>query len=268
MRTTLCCLLATLFALSLSSSLAAKGKDDKDKGPKKHESRWAKKLDEDPVVKEVDREEAKKLLAALTKAVKTKEAAKIIAAVEPMITRSNERFFKDLAKLAKDKKLNVRIVSLKALGSQKEPVKKITSTLFGILRAKPFKHSGPTLAMAIDSLRRQNASKKQIVDEIESHFKKVKHRPVMKACVRYFGDLLMKDKVKLLVVWVEEPRPANVNSPTNPPASYWKARWDTWNEMKETVWYSLETITGKDFKTQREWEKWLRTSEAKRMGID
>jgi len=268
MRTTLCCLLAALLLPFLASTgLTAKGKK-KDEGPKKHESKWLKKLTEDPKVAEVDKDEAKKLLDVLTKAVKTKDVKKIMAAVEPMVTKSNERFFKDLAKLAKDRRMNVRVISLRALGSQKEPVKKISSTLFAILRAKPFKHSAPTLAMAIDSLRRQKVKKKQIADEIESHFKKAQQPETMKACVRYFGDMVMLDKVKMLIPWVEAPQPANVNSPTNPPASYWRRLNEIWSEIKETVWYSLETMTGKDFKTRRDWEKWSRTLEAKRMGVD
>jgi len=267
MRTTLKYPLTALLLLALSPFLTAKD-EEKDDGPKKHESKWAKKLVEDPKVVEVEKDEAKKLLDALTKAVKTKEATKIVPAVEPLIEKSNEKFFKDLAKLAKHKNQNVRVVALRALGSQKEPAKKITSTLFGILRAKPFQHSGPTLAMAIDSLRRQKVDKKQVADEIESHFTKAKQPETMKAAVRYFGDMLMKDKVKKLIPWVEQPQPANPNSPTNPPASYWKRMWEIWNEIKETVWYSLETITGKDFKTRREWEKWSRSTEAKRMGID
>ncbi|MEN8149992.1 MAG: hypothetical protein ABFS86_09220 [Planctomycetota bacterium] len=267
MSTTRSALIALCVFSLFTTALVAKGKKKKE-GPVRHESRWAKKLDADPEVKELEKDEAKKLLAALSKAVKTKDANKIIAAAEPMITKSHETFFKDLAKLAKHRSGNVRIVATKALGSQKEPAKKIGSTLTGLLMYKPNKSYGPALGMIIDSLRRQKFTRKPTVDEIEGIFKKQTHPKAMRAAARYFGDNLMLDRVKLLVQWVEAPQPASVNSPSNPPASYWKRMWEIWNEMKETVWYSLETMTGKDFKTKREWEQWCRSPEAKRMGVD
>ena len=261
-------LLALLLFALVSQGLHAKDKEEKDTGPKKHDSKWAKKLDADPVVIGAEKEEAKKLLDALTKAVKSKDSKLIISAIEPMFKRSSEKFFKDLSKLAKHRSGHIRIVAMKALGSQKEPAKKIGSTLTGLLKFKPNKSYGPALGMAIDSLRRQKFNRKPTVDEIESIFKKQTHPEAMAAAARYFGDLVMKDKVKLLVPWVEAPQPASVNSATNPPASYWKRMWEIWDGMKHAVWYSLESITGKDFKTKREWEQWLRTPEAKRMGVD
>ena len=151
---------------------------------------------------------------------------------------------------------------------RKEPAKKIASTLFALLNYKPNKNYGAGLGMVIDSIRRQKITRKPVADEIEGMFKKATHAEAMKAAARYFGDNVMVDKVKLLVQWVEAPQPANVKSPTNPPAAYWKRMWDIWDGMKHTVWYSLESITGKDFKTKREWEEWCRTPEAKRMGVD
>jgi len=260
--------LAVLLVLALSVALTAKEDEEKDEGPTRHKSKWAEKIDPDPEVKEIEKDEAKKLLDVLKKAVKSKEEKEIIGAVEPMITKSHETFFKELAKLAKHRNGNIRIVATKAIGSQKEPAKKIGPALTALLSYKPNESYAPALGMAIDSLRRQAYTRKPTVDAIEDIFKKQTQPEAMKAAARYFGDNLMADKVKLLVYWVEAPQPANVNSGTNPPASYWKAMWEIWNGMRFTVWYSLETITGKDFKTKREWEDWCRTPEAKKLGVD
>jgi hypothetical protein len=251
-------LLLFLGVLLLTGFVAA---DDK----KKKKS----KIEKDPEVVEAGKEEAKTLLKALDKALKDKKAEEkvLIDAIEPMIAKSSEKFFKSLTKAAKHKSMSVRVVAIKAIGSQKEPAKKIGSTLFNLMKSKQNKHSAAVIAMTIDSFRRQNYSKKPVADEIESHFRKAKYPLVMKACARYFGDMKMADKVKMLIEWVEAPQPASVNSASNPPASYWKRMWEIWDEIKDTVWYSLEKITGKDFKTTKEWRRWIRTPEAKKMGI-
>ena len=48
----------------------------------------------------------------------------------------------------------------------------------------------------------------------------------------------------MLTDHIDEPAPGNVNSGTNPPASYWKARWDAWENIKDVVQWALKEITG------------------------
>ena len=72
---------------------------------------------------------------------------------------------------------------------------------------------------------------------------------LMKACTRYFGQIKSKDKstVRMLCEMLTGPQPADVDDPSNPPASYWVARWKTWSIVRRDVMWSLEQITGQKF---------------------
>ena len=89
----------------------------------------------------------------------------------------------------------------------------------------------------------------------------------MKEGARYFGDLRVKKMVKPLVYWVEAPQPGDVNDEENPPASYWERMWNIWNDIRDHVLYALRKITGQEYTLKREWEIWIRSPEAKRLGI-
>jgi hypothetical protein len=227
------------------------------------------KEDADPKVVEADKEQAKLLLDRLEKAKKDKKNTNgIVKAIEPLVTRSNEKFVKPLDKLAKHREVSVRVMAVRALGSQ-VPAKKVGPVLFGILqdRTKRNKKSPQVIAHAIASLRRLKFDKKPVADEITRQFRKVVHTSIMKECVKYFGDLRKKDTVKMLVYWVEAPQPGMVDDPSNPPSSYWEKLWNVWDEIKDDVLDALRKITGQEFTKKSQWEKWVRSPAAKRMGI-
>jgi hypothetical protein len=201
------------------------------------------------------------------KAKDEKDENILVKGLQPFVEKSNERFFKPLSKYAKHRASTVRVMAVRALGSQKEPQKKVVSTLSSLLMWRGNKDDRFALAMIVDSLRRQKCDKKQVIDECIDHFRKQLHPEIMKACAHYFGDMKLVETVDMLVFWYEAPQPANVNSGTNPPASYWKRMWEIWSEIKDAVKYALENITGKSFDTKRDWENWTRTLEAERMGV-
>jgi len=69
------------------------------------------------------------------------------------------------------------------------------------------------------------------------------------ACVRYFGLVRTKNEsiVRTLCEELSAPAPANVNSPTNPPAAFWEKRWKIWNATRRDVSWALLRITGQVF---------------------
>jgi hypothetical protein len=73
----------------------------------------------------------------------------------------------------------------------------------------------------------------------------------------------VKDKrwSRLLAEMVDEPRAGDVNSPSNPPASYWEALWKAWNQMKPHVNEALKALTGQEFKTTADAKKWFEENE-------
>lgn len=224
------------------------------------------KLPADPEVVAVEDDKAKEMLEALDEVSGSRDSNLIIVALEPFVTSRNEDFLKPLEKLTKHRDHAVRIMAVKALGSQ-EPQKKVGMALLKILTSRQNKDVPGVLAMAVSSLRRVKFDHPRVMKELESHFVKNMHPPVMAECARYFGEMKKYEMVKKMVEWIEAPQPASVNSPSNPPASYWKRMWEIWEAMKLPIRVGLKTMTGKDYPTVAQWKNWLDSREARELGI-
>jgi hypothetical protein len=72
-----------------------------------------------------------------------------------------------------------------------------------------------------------------------------------------------KDKrfCRLLAEQIDEPVAGSVNDASNPPASYWEARWKSWREIRDHVVRALKTITGQEFATTAAAKAWFRANE-------
>ncbi len=73
-----------------------------------------------------------------------------------------------------------------------------------------------------------------------------------------FGYRQDEDALRLLSQWLDEPRPTNVDSPSNPPASYWKQRFAEYHYVRDEVVWAIWRITGELIQSEdefREWEK-------------
>ena len=256
-------LLAFAFCLLAFSGTGAVAKDpfadDEPVAPER-------KLPPDPEVVSIDDEKAKELLKALDDASDTNDANLIIAAIEPFVTSRHDDSVKVLEKLARHRDLAVRAVAVKALGSQ-EPAGKIGPMLLKILTGRQNKDAPAVMAQAVSSLRRVKFDHPRVMKELESHFRKNMHEQVMAECVRYFGDLKKYEMIKQMIYWIEAPQPASINSPSNPPASYWKRMWEIWEAVKLPVQVGLKNMTGKDYETVAQWRNWLDSREAKELGI-
>jgi hypothetical protein len=97
-------------------------------------------------------------------------------------------------------------------------------------------------------------------DEIESLFRKATDKEIMRAAVICFGLTKEKRAAKMLCDHIDEPAPANVNSGTNPPSSYWEARWNQWDYIRRQVGWALKEITGveREFMTGKQARDWIR----------
>jgi hypothetical protein len=241
--------------------------------------------DEEVKIGPASKEIVKKLLADYRKAVNTKEGGQIRAALEAMQPYDNEAFKAPALKEMKYKASSAdkKVVALRA---RKKNVRKQKYRLKMVFE---FEQSVQIAAVTIlsrhkdkdvGSALRKLFSNKQVQDdkqalhahvilamgsigytklwkEIESEFKRFRNKDVMKAAVRYFGMTKEKRVAKMLCAHIEEPMPGNVNSGTNPPASYWKVRWEAWNNMKDDVVWALEQITGETFTTNKQARDWV-----------
>jgi len=71
------------------------------------------------------------------------------------------------------------------------------------------------------------------------------------AAIRYFGRKQSKslDVALFLAGLLAPPTPVNPDSPDNPPAAYWEARYRAWQRHVRDVVWSLEAITGRRWKS-------------------
>lgn len=79
-----------------------------------------------------------------------------------------------------------------------------------------------------------------------------------KAAARYFGYIQDKSAFRMLAEHLDEPTgPANPNDPTNPPASYWKKKWEDWaRNVYYTRWAIAQLVPGETFETTAEAKMW------------
>jgi hypothetical protein len=98
-------------------------------------------------------------------------------------------------------------------------------------------------------------------DEAESLWRKAPSAEAMIGVARYF-ERFQKDKrpCKLLAMWLDEPRPGNVNDGSNPPAAWWEARWKLWDKTKPAAVAALKAITGQHFDATDEAKAWFRAN--------
>jgi len=118
------------------------------------------------------------------------------------------------------------------------------------------------VAMGVIGYDREAAKK-----EAKGYFRR-DTRETHKAATRYMG--LVKDKAafRLLAEKLDAPRAGNVNSPTNPPASWWRERWEEWNSNKKwTRWAISQLVEGESFDTKAEAKDWAKSPEARKHGI-
>lgn len=98
-----------------------------------------------------------------------------------------------------------------------------------------------------------------------------------RAAIRYFGQRRTKDLdvVMNLANLLHAPDPGHVDSPDNPPASYWKARFESWQRYSRDVVWALKQITGQTWKPGYEDEggegeiakRWI-AEHAERLGLE
>ncbi len=125
------------------------------------------------------------------------------------------------------------------------PGKKSTGALMKALKRKDVKDDRP-LTMASIIVALGNLGHEAAAKEVEDELKRSRHMLIARASIRYFGQIKTKDMgvVRILISMLDSPKPANVDGASNPPASYWEARWTTWLATRRDVVWALKEITG------------------------
>ncbi len=232
-----------------------------------------------PTVLAANDEEVKLLLDAVAKAEKEKDDELLAAALFDMETRRHESFHEIIDACIDHKDVDVQVRAIRAAASNEmtDVSKRVLKILKKAKKTKKGKNkgdgdvSGYVAAAAIDFVARMaiEGVEEEVLEHlnrlflVESRMQADYAPDVVRGAVHYLGQMKYMPVVPQLVSLVKEPYPENVNSGTNPPESYWKARHKIWTASEGWVRWALKEITEQEFRTHREWEAWVAANEKK-----
>jgi hypothetical protein len=157
----------------------------------------------------------------------------------------------------------VDAVKIKAANSlQAQPKKAACKVAMELLRDTRFQEQGSLSAPMIRLMSHHGAPKK---------FWAYMRRRFLtlgtlgqQALLEHIGSSRDWDSARLLLENIDQPSPADVDAADNPPAEYWKKRYDKWARCKPQVRNACEKLFGQSFTTRKEANAWL----AKRGGLN
>jgi len=219
--------------------------------------------DGDP--QELETEAARDLVGMFKVHIKeSKEAEKLVQLLEELASEgAHSDISKELVKYLKHKHQVVEVTAVKMLGTQRDEVAR--KALMKIAKAgrnyKP--HLGEE---AVKSLGYVGYGGKRGFTQLAELFYEQKGPKIRRAIIKTFGQQKEKLAVPLLISLLDEPKPGSVSSASNPPASYWQARYKDWRYLSATSVRSLEAIIGRRFFKSKDAIEWVNT-EGKKVGI-
>jgi hypothetical protein len=206
-----------------------------------------------PAAAEMNDAIAKEMLAKLDEGLKSKDTKERVKALEPFLSARHKSFVAPLAAQFAKGPVETRVVAARALGVQRyDPARVALTRVLTNKKIEP-----EVLAAAVEGLGTAQAkgTAKTVIDLFENESV---DPMVKKEVIRALGTWKDPAHVEFLGKQLDEPAPANPDSPSNPPAAYWEKRWKEWNTYKDDVQWALKEITGKSLRTQQEVKDWLK----------
>lgn len=226
-----------------------------------------------PTVLDATEEEIEKVMAAVEKAKSEKDDDILVACLISMETHRADEFVPVIADCIDHRDEQVQAHALRAAASHEmaDEAKTVLKILKKSKKSRKGRKkedgdvSGYVAAAAIDFLARLaiEGAEDEVLEHLQRLFlvetrMRASYAPdLVKAAVHYLGQMKTKSAVPQLVEMVKEPYPENPNSASNPPASYWEARYKIWQASEGWVRWALKEITDQEFRTHREWAAWL-----------
>lgn len=201
-----------------------------------------------------DRAVARQEVARFLKAMKEAQAPEQeIEALERLGRWDHPEVLKAAAKYVRDPDHKVAIAAVKVVARQKSQADKAGKELYGALRRERRNHVICALLVGLGVL---GCDHKGAIKEAESYFRR-DTTETHKAATRYFGYIRYKPAFRMLAEKLDEPVPKNPNDPRNPPASYWRERWEEWqSNVPYTRWAISQLVPGETFEQEAEAKSW------------
>ena len=198
------------------------------------------------------------------KALADPDAATRIGALDRFATHRNESYVKPVAALLKDKNPEVVKAAVRALGNQPYPAS--TEALLSYVTNPKLYQGDPELAAAAVLALGDAGLGKKGYDALRAMFDDVSDKSVKTAICRAFLAAKEKKAFSFFVdhcdLPVADPKAAN-----NPPASWWKARTEEYNDYKQYVRQGLKALTGQALATSKQYIDWANSAEGKKSGL-
>ena len=217
------------------------------------------------VVEEWDDSRGKSAAADFKKAIKGDASmAERNKALEALAPGSNKHLVKPLQEVIEtDKSVVIRKRAAELLGNQ--PDKQANAAIRKLLKNGRVTSYPAVQAELVRSLSRCGYDSKmwgEIAEEFERYYD-LERVPLQEAMLELVITHKEKQAIPLLLRNIDEPVPSNPDAPGNPPASYWEARWKSWQVWRGKVKDALFEITGQRFSTADEAKAWLKKNPLK-----
>ena len=199
------------------------------------------------------------------RAIKGKRSmAERMKAVDALAIGANKAMVAPLSTvIAGDKSVLVRKRAAEVLSLQ--PAKQAQPAILRLLDGKKGKPAPPVMASLVEGLSRLGYRPKdwKMIEKMFVLDYAAERGLLLEAIL----DLVIAHKetkaIGMLLDNLDEPAPEDVDSPSNPPASYWEARWKAWRVWRPRVKEALFVVTGQKFSTAQEARNWLRKNPIK-----
>ena len=247
-----------LLLLAVPHALA---EEDADEGAEAEENGIERVADED----------AKALEKALTKAAKRRKFQDVLPVLDEVGERWHPSFQKPLLKMLTHESSRVALRAAEMLSWQQCENEKAGKKLGKAIWKKAFTDRKNNRRYTVQGASVLAAASVENGVELDNNrFKDVErlwrsvignpkesNAPAIVSVCEYVR--LTKDKrlCRKLAEEIDEPMATAVNSPSNPPASWWEARWKMWKQYKAEVVETLEELTGESFKDTASAKAWF-----------
>ena len=230
---------------------------------------------EEPEAEPLTPEEARRLAKELTRAAKRRKAVEVLPVLDELGEHMHPSFEKPLLKMLTHQSSIVAMRAADQLALTKPESEKAGKKLGKSLWKKAFTDRANNKRYTVQGRALLAAATVEggapfannRFKDLERLWRTVigdpreANAPAIVAVCEYVR--LTKDKrlCRKLAEEIDEPGATAVNSPTNPPASWWEKRWKMWKQYKAEVVETLEELTGESFKDAASAKAWFEANE-------
>ncbi len=200
----------------------------------------------------VSDEVAKEAVANFQREYNSRDFKVRLAAVDQLTRLKHAKVVSCLSRALSDPNERVRAEAARRLGLQDKAgaTRYLRSALLSRRNAKT-----PEVLIAIFEAYRQLEASPSIQDlkSFDRWEKEIQKEAII--TLRYLRKV---ETVEFLADYLDMPQPANVDSPTNPPASYWRVKVERWTFWIADLQETLHELTGETFEEKDQVREWRR----------